>query len=127
MVGYCGAQTLNTTKTKQLCKFQEEQSSHVCTSCENVKPLVAFFVSTTCVPADKKILINVFALCPHWKTSPKAATFPERKTWQNERSHPGHHLFNLLPSGRFYRSLKTGSTVSSPKTIHTLRQLKHAK
>lgn len=140
MVGYCGAQqknlTLNTTKAKQLYKFQEGQSSSVCTSLHSSVPycITVWYAGRQKGSSEgNKCRTKKIVGCPLPSLEDIANTcyLSRAKNVVKDCSHPGHHLFDLLPSGRFNRSLKTGTTglMNSffPKTIHTLNQLKHAK
>lgn len=55
-------------------------------------------------------------LWPNWRSSP--TTFPECKHGKKSSLQPGHHLFDLLHSGRGCRSLKTGTSFC-PSAFYT--------
>ncbi len=68
--------------------------------------------------------ISLAALSPYYWTLQTLGIFPEQKNIVKDFSHPGHHLFSLLPSGRRYRSIKTRTDRFSnsfyPRAIQSL-------
>ncbi len=95
------------------------------------KLLVSFYRSTiesvlvycisvcysSCTAADKKALQRIIntaqkitGCSPSLESIARSHYLSRAKIIIKDTSHPGHHLFNLLPSGRRYRSLRAKTT-----------------
>ncbi len=96
------------------------------------KLLVSFYRSTiesvlvycisvwysSCTAADKKALQRIINTAqkitgcslPSLESIARSHYLSRAKNIIKDTSHPGHHLFNLLPSGRRYRSLRAKTT-----------------